>query len=454
MTDAPLMLGVSGARGIVGATMTGAVAKRFAACWGLRLGASSSARPLVCLGRDSRASGEELAAEAAAGLAAVGCDVLDLGIVATPTVGVMIGATKAAGGVVITASHNPSPWNGLKLLDAFGTAPSPEIAAEVIAQFSADHDVVTADMPGDIRQETRGTDTHVARVLGGLDPLPIVDCHYRVVLDSVNGAGCDGGRRLLEHLGCQVTHLGGMPDGQFWHTPEPLEVNLSGLATKVSECGADVGFAQDPDADRLAIIDENGAYIGEEYTLVLAAWRVLLEHPGASVVTNLSTSRMIDDLATRFGATVHRAAVGEANVAALMRHHSSMIGGEGNGGVILPAITWVRDSLSGMALVLDLMRREGKKVSELIDMLPRYVILKEKLSLASKQDLQPALDRLRAGFSKAKINDCDGVRVDLPEGWAHVRPSNTEPIARIIVEAETHSAAQALLDRVRGVADL
>jgi phosphomannomutase len=449
MSDAPLMLGVSGARGIVGKTMTPQVARRYAACWGAHLASATESTPTVCLGRDSRPSGSEFAAAAAAGLAGAGCAVIDLGLVATPTVGVMIGVTRAAGGVVITASHNPAPWNGLKLLDHHGTAPSPHLAGEIVATFRGTDDVETASISEPATLEARGTDTHVAKVLGLINPMPLRERGFKVVLDSVNGAGAVGGRSLLEALGCELTHLGSEPDGDFWHTPEPTAANLTGLCEAVREHGADIGCAQDPDADRLALVDEQGRYIGEEYTLVLAAWRVLLDAPGATLVANLSTSRMIDDLAARFGATVHRSAVGEANVAALMREHGSIVGGEGNGGVILPAITFVRDSLSGMALVLDLMRREDKTLSALVDEIPRYVLIKEKVDLVGPADLDPALARMRAAFPGAKIDDFDGVRIDLPEGWAHLRPSNTEPIARIIVEATTEDAARGLVERVR-----
>lgn len=453
MSDAPLMLGVSGARGIVGKTMTPEVARQFAACWGGHLVEVSEHRPVVCLGRDSRPSGGDLLTAAAEGLARAGCKVVDLGIVATPTVGVMINAMSAAGGVVITASHNPTPWNGLKLLDHHGMAPQPSLAAEIIAAFRAG-DRPQAMEPGEVVVESRGTDTHLAKVLGQIDPAAFLARPYRVVLDSVNGAGCDGGRRLLESIGCHVEHLGGEPTGHFWHEPEPIASNLHGLCDAVVSVGADLGCAQDPDADRLALVDEQGRYVGEEYTLVLTVWRMLLDHPDVSVVANLSTSRMIDDLAARFGATVHRSAVGEANVAAKMQSVGAPIGGEGNGGVMLPAVTWIRDSMTAMVFVLDLMRRENKTLSALVDSLPAYVILKDKLPLRDRADLEPALDRLRTGFDGAMINDSDGVRVDLESAWAHVRPSNTEPIARIIVEAPDEASATALIERVRCVAQL
>lgn len=453
MSDAPLMLGVSGARGIVGKTMTPDVARRFAACWGAHLVHMADTQPSVCLGRDSRPSGTELSAAAAQGLSAAGCRVIDLGLVATPTVGVMIGALSAAGGVVITASHNPTPWNGLKLLDHNGTAPQPELSADIIDAFKRG-DVPTSESPGEIVQEVRGTDTHVAKVLGQVDPMPLAQRQFAVVLDSVNGAGCQGGRRVLDAIDCDVTHLGADPTGHFWHEPEPTKANLVGLCEAVVEAGADIGCAQDPDADRLAIVDEQGRYIGEEYTLVLAVWRMLIDRPDISLAANLSTSRMIDDLAARFDARVYRSAVGEANVAAVMRQHDAPIGGEGNGGVMVPAVTWIRDSLTAMLLILDLMRIEDKPLSALVDALPAYEIVKDKLPLAHRADLEPALERLRTGFPDGRIDDSDGIRIDLPEGWAHVRPSNTEPIARIIVEAQTQDAAKALIERVRAVAGL
>jgi len=453
MADAPLMLGVSGARGIVGETMTEDVARRFAWCWGCHLAATQGIGAVVCLGRDSRPSGAALSQAAATGLVEAGCNVVDLGIVATPTVGVMIGATGAAGGVVLTASHNPSEWNGLKLLDAYGTAPPSSLAADIIQRFQGD-DPIGPVGTGDISRDARGTDTHVAKVIGQVDPMPLRERGFHVVLDSVNGAGAVGGSSLLGCFGCEVAHLGATPDGDFQHTPEPIAENLTALSDAVVANNACVGFAQDPDADRLAIVDETGRYIGEEYTLVLAAWRVLLDHPGCTVVANLSTSRMIDDVAAKFGANVSRSAVGEANVAEVMRRTNAILGGEGNGGVIVPSVTFVRDSLSGMALVLDLMRREGKPLSQLVDAIPRYVIIKEKFPLATRDTLEPALAKIAGGFPDGRIDDCDGVRVDLAEGWAHVRPSNTEPIARIIVEAGDEAAAHQLLRRIRQVSGL
>ena len=454
MTADPFMLGISGCRGIVGSTMTADVAARLAACWGERLVAATK-DPLVVLGRDSRPSGEEFAAAAAAGLHHVGCRVVDVGIVATPTVGVAIGALGADGGVLITASHNPGEWNGIKLLDRQGTAPPIALAGEIVERYHAGGpDGVDSAALVEVGTDSRANDTHVSKVLGRIPPGRVQTMAPRVLLDSVRGAGGPAGRHLLKAMGCDVVHLEAEPDGLFPRPPEPTADNLAHLGPRVIEHGAVVGFVQDPDADRMAILDERGRYIGEEYTLALGAWAVLRGTSGAATAANLSTSRMIDDVAARFGATVHRSAVGEANVAEAMRTHGAIVGGEGNGGVILPDVTWVRDSLSSMALVLDLMAAEGRSISELVDAIPRYTMIKRKVPLASRDELAPALDMLRTAFAGERIDDSDGVRIDLEEGWVHLRPSNTEPIARLIAEAADEPAAEALVNRVAKAAGL
>jgi len=454
MTVDPFMLGISGCRGIVGSTMTANVAARLAACWGERLVAAST-DPLVVLGRDSRPSGATFVAAAAAGLQHVGCRVVDLGIVATPTVGVAIGALGADGGVLITASHNPGEWNGIKLLDHQGTAPPVELAGTIVERYHAGGpDGVDAGAQVDVPTESRANDSHVSKVLGRVRPGRVQGMAPRVLLDSVRGAGGPAGRSLLEAMGCDVVHLEAEPDGLFPRPPEPTAGNLAHLGPRVVDSDAVVGFVQDPDADRMAMLDEAGRYIGEEYTLALGAWSVLRGTSGATTATNLSTSRMIDDIAGRFGATVHRTAVGEANVAHAMRAHDAIVGGEGNGGIILPEVTWVRDSLSAMALVLDLMAAEGCGISELVDAIPRYTMIKRKVPLASRDELAPALDMLRTAFAGERIDESDGIRIDLEEGWVHLRPSNTEPVARLFAEASDDAAAEALVTRVAEAAGL
>lgn len=451
MTDAPFMLSVSGARGIVGKTMTPEVANDYAAAFVSFLQERLGRVPKLCVARDSRPSGPELAKAVADAFVSSGCEVIDLGVVATPTAGVMIGALRADGGMIVTASHNPTPWNGMKCLDGDGLAPPVQDAKEIIRRFHEKIRLPHCDS-GKLQENMLGHDTHISKVLGIIDPKPIQKKQFRVVLDSINGAGCVGGLRLLEHLGCDVLHLNGEPTGEFAHEPEPKEVNLTDLCEAVVRFDADVGFAQDPDADRLAIVDQSGRYIGEEYTLALAAEHWLRENPGASTAANLSTSRMIDDIAATHGGTSYRSAVGEANVAGAMKEHGCIIGGEGNGGVIFPKICWVRDSLISMALVLDLMQTRNQQLSSIVSGLPRYEIMKKTIDLADLGGI-PALDkeieRLQEEYFEDKQNNSDGLRIDFDEGWVHVRPSNTEPIARIIAEAKDSLTAFKLAARVK-----
>lgn len=460
MKEAPLMLSVSGARGIVGASLTPVTAADFAAAFGSFIKASTGeSNPVICLGRDSRPSGEMFAAAVTAALATVGCKVIDLGVVATPTVGVMVTQRNAHGGIVITASHNPIEWNGLKCINSRGMALPKDDIEEVIRRFR-EHDIDNAD-PTDLtaEQDAMANEQHVQRVLSLIDVEPIRIANFTVVLDSVNGAGCVSGRMLLDALGCEVIHMNGQPTGQFAHTPEPTEENLRDLAAKTASTpNAACGFAQDPDADRLAIIDETGRYIGEEYTLVLAARRMLDIRGGGPMAANLSTSRMIDDLANRYaGSAVHRSAVGEANVAAVMQEYDAIIGGEGNGGVIVPDVCWIRDSLSAMALVLSLLADSRKPLSALVSELPAYAMIKSKFDLTDiggRDAVEPALGRVTQAFADERVNTSDGVRIDFADGWVHIRPSNTEPILRLIAEAPDEQRAEALIAAVLDAAGL
>lgn len=441
--------------------MTPEVAAAYAAAFGSYLkGASNKPHPHVVLGRDGRASGHALALASAGGLMAAGCSVTDIGVATTPTVGVMIGETKADGGLAITASHNPIEWNGLKCLDGSGLAPPPETAREIVERFKARRiDWAPGNYAGSMQRVDSAARTHVHRVLQHVDVAAIRAKRFTVVLDSVNASGCVAGRMLLEELGCQVKHLFGDCTGVFGHTPEPLEQNLTALMQGVKETkGAVVGFSQDPDADRLALIDEQGRYVGEEFTLVLCALRVLQRGGAGTLATNLSTSRMIDDVAARFsGSRVLRSAVGEANVVGALRPANGVLGGEGNGGVIFPPVCWVRDSLSAMALVLELLAHEGRPISQVVAELPRYSMVKHKLELAAVGGMAaigPALNRVREAFKNARVNDTDGVRLDFERGWVHLRASNTEPIVRIIAEAHTKDEALKLVNECATAAGL
>ena len=454
------MLSVSGARGIVGRSMTPEVAARFAAAFGSWLLEQADDRsPRVCIGRDGRASGDQIGRGAIEGLTACGCDVIDLGVVTTPTTGLMISTLGCDGGMCITASHNPIQWNGLKCLDRDGVAPPPAIADTIIERFRrSEGDELESTRAGTCTTDSTATEAHVQRVKEAVDIDSIRSAGFTVVLDSVNASGSEGGRRLMETLGVGLVHLNSQVSGEFAHTPEPIRENLGSLCEATADDErAHCGFAQDPDADRLAIVDENGMYIGEEYTLVIAAMSALRLWGPTVLATNLSTSRMIDDVAALHpGARVQRTAVGEANVVEAIKRDKGHLGGEGNGGVILPRVCFVRDSLSSMALVLDHMAATGLSISELVGSVPSYSMIKTKLQYDPAGDdmVQRMLDDVAIAFKDAQVDRTDGVRIDLEQGWVHLRASNTEPVIRLIAEATSTTEAEALRDRVAEVAGL
>ncbi len=446
------MLSISGLRGLIGQSLTPDVAARYGAAFGSFLRESTGrANPLVVIGRDSRPSGQMVEMAAAAGLISVGCRVTTIGIATTPTTAVMVEHLKADGGMVVTASHNPIIWNGLKSLRHDGVSPPPEQAKQIIDRFQSNRvDYVPVEQFQPAMHDEGAGRVHIDRILPHIDVAAIRRLNIKVVLDSVHGAGGPDTAALLRELGAEVVHLYGEPTGQFPHTPEPTAENLTGLAAAVREHKADIGFAQDPDADRLAIVDEKGRYIGEEYTLALCAMHVLGRTPGAKgpVAANLSTSRMIDDVAAKFGVAVHRTPVGEANVANTMRATGCVFGGEGNGGVIWPVVTYVRDSLSGIALMLEMLAHTGKTTSELVAQIPAYTIVKDKLPIEPGMAAK-ATEKLQETFADQKIDLQDGIRIDTEKGWLHLRPSNTEPIIRIIAEAPDEKTARDLIAQAR-----
>ncbi|HYO08721.1 MAG TPA: phosphoglucosamine mutase [Tepidisphaeraceae bacterium] len=450
-----LMIGVSGLRGTVGGTLTPPVAMNMAAAFAAWLKETrtpvSGGRFKVVFGRDSRPSGPWVAGAAIAALSASGVDVVDLDIVTTPGVAMMVKHLGADAALIATASHNPIEWNGLKYLNADATA-LPPADAERLKQFylegRAEYVRVEHVHPPVKNSETHAL--HVKRVLDRTDVNGVSNKRFKVVLDSVNGAGCVATATLLNKLGCQLIHQGATPDGQFPHEPEPTEKNLTGLAHEVKRQRAACGFAQDPDADRLAIVDENGVYIGEEYSLALCAEWIMSRKPGVVAVTNLSTSRMLDDIAARHGGRVVRTPVGEANVVQAMLRENSIIGGEGNGGVIDPRIVPGRDSLVGMAYVLNLMAASGKSISQLVAGLPKYEIVKTKFD-CRREDANRAVEALKREFAHERVDAQDGIRIDWDRAWVHARPSNTEPIMRIIAEAPDRSEAEKRVEQVQAV---
>jgi phosphomannomutase len=444
-----LIISVSGLRGVVGDTLTPDVAFRYASAFAETLPAGP-----VLVSRDGRANGPQLLPAVMAGLSQQDVRrVLDAGVSATPTTGVLVRHHQCAGGIQISASHNPAQYNGLKLFSAEGRVVPAGAGEKVLARYRImEAEGATLEKNGAAPNVERLSDTtsaHLALIERIVDVERIRGRRFRVLLDANHGSGSVFGKPLLEHLGCHVTLLGGTPDGLFAHEPEPTAENLAGVLTDVVRAQADVGFCQDPDADRLAIVDEKGRYIGEEYTLALCVDHVLRKTPGP-VVTNCSTSRISEDLARKYGVPFFRSAVGEANVVDMMIRESAIIGGEGNGGAIDPRVVFVRESFAGMALVLDAMAERNMTVSALAGEMPRYDIYKTKVAV-SREKIPAALDALEKEFNDATPDRLDGLRLDWvgADGqgkWLLVRASNTEPIVRIIAESPSAAESRRLCD--------
>jgi len=444
-----LMVSVSGVRGRVGDPLTPELVGAIAAAFGGFLRARER-RGSVYVGRDSRTSGPMFQRAVTAGLQSVGVDVVDLGVVPTPTVLLAVEEAGAAGGLAVTASHNPPEWNALKLISGEGMFLDAEEAA-TFRDFLAGEDPPRAswDELGAVREDSEAWARHRERILAldYVDAEAIAAHGLRVALDCVHGAGGPPLADLLRALGVSFRGMGMEPDGLFPRDPEPTAANLAGLGEWVREVGAGVGMAVDPDADRLSLVDETGVAVGEDLTLALAAAAVLRRTPGV-VVTNLSTSRVVEDVAEAFGSRVVRTPVGEVNVARRMQAEAAVVGGEGNGGVILPALHYTRDAPLAVALILQHLADEGTFLSEAVARWPRYVIRKEKIRFP-REALSEAFDALREDMRGATADETDGLRLDWPgrRSWLHVRASGTEPVVRIIAEAPESKAADALLRR-------
>ena len=432
------IVSISGLRGVIGDGLD----PEYLVCFASAVGTIAEGGRVV-LSRDGRDSGLMVKHAVLAGLMATGCRVLDAGIASTPTCGVLIDHHQAAAGLQITASHNPSCWNGLKPFSPDGSVYDQQHGQRLLdildarSFHNADHNalgsVESLDDPGA---------AHLERILPLVDARRIRERKLRVVLDCNHGSGGILGPRLLGELGCEVRVLGETPDGQFDHVPEPIAENLTGLCAAVCDWNADVGFAQDPDADRLAVVDDTGRYIGEELTIALCADHVLATRPGPAVV-NGSTSRVIADIAARHGCPFHRSYVGEAHVVAKMKEVSAVLGGEGNGGVIEPRVGFVRDSFVGMAYILDRLSARQETLADWVDTLPRYTIVKNKITCPREQ-VSVACDALAAAYADASPQTGDGLRLDWDDHWVQVRASNTEPILRVIAEAPDPALAEQL----------
>lgn len=452
-----LIKSISGIRGTIGGKAGDGlnpvdIAKFTAAYATFIKRASGAKQGVIVVGRDARLSGKMVNDVVVGTLCGMGLDVVNIGLATTPTTELAVVGENALGGIIITASHNPKHWNALKLLNASGEFLDAEQGKQVLALAeNDDFDFAEVDDLGHEYTNNTYCDRHIRHVLSLdlVDVDAIAKANFTVAVDAVNSVGGIVIPRLLRALGVKnVIELNCEATGKFAHTPEPIPENLTGIASMMSEGIADVGFVVDPDVDRLAIIQEDGKMFGEEYTLVSVADYVLSHTPG-NTVSNLSSSRALRDVTNAHGGTYEAAAVGEVNVTTLMRKNGAVIGGEGNGGVIYPASHYGRDALVGVALFLTMLAKSGKKVSEIRAALPEYFIAKTKVQLTPEIDVDAILDQVKKHYADHKLTTIDGVKIDFPESWVHLRKSNTEPIIRIYSEAHSMAEAEALGEEIR-----
>lgn len=439
-----LMKSVSGIRGIVGDTLTVELVLSFAKRFGVFVN-----RGKVVIGRDSRTTGKMLQQVVSAGLLSVGCDVIDIGTCPTPTVLLAVENLNAGGGIAITASHNPPEWNALKLINDEGTFLTPEQGKE----FWEIPEKELADLDwkktGSLSSYEYAIDDHIRAILN-LNIVAVDDirkAQFKVVIDSTNGAGGLMSPGLLKSLGCEVIELFSEPTGRFSRVAEPAAKNLIKLERLVKEHAADVGFATDPDVDRLSIVSNNGNALGTECTLLLAEKYVLSQENGC-IATNLSSSMASEDIASEYGVQVFRTPVGEINVVEAMRKHNCVIGGEGNGGIIYPKLHFTRDAPMAMAIILSYMARTGRKISELIASIHEYHIFKTTLEIDEDIDFNSIQLQITKDHEDLEIDQQDGVKLIAPNHWIHIRKSGTEPIVRIIAESDSLQKSKKLCDNI------
>ncbi|MDE6010914.1 MAG: phosphoglucosamine mutase [Muribaculaceae bacterium] len=454
-----LIKSISGIRGTIGGRsgegLGGVDIVRFTAAYAefIKRSTGGNARKIV-VGRDARLSGEMVSHLVCGTLMAMGLDVVNIGLATTPTTEIAVTEEGADGGIIITASHNPTQWNALKLLNARGEFLNDAEGKQVIAIAEAEHFTFAEvyDLGAEYHNETYN-EKHIEKVLA----LPLVDteairkANLTVAVDAVNSVGGVIIPKLLRALGVnKIIELNCEPNGKFAHTPEPIPENLTQIAGVMHDSDADCGIVVDPDVDRLALVMENGDMFVEEYTLVAVADYVLAHTPG-STVSNLSSSRALRDVTRARGCEYNAAAVGEVNVVAKMKETGAMIGGEGNGGVIYPELHYGRDALVGVALFLTLLAKSGKKMTELKAGYPQYAIAKNKITLTPDTDVDAILKAAKEHFKDEEINDIDGVKIDFADSWVHLRKSNTEPIIRIYSEASTMEKAEKLAEEVKAL---
>jgi len=450
-----LIKSISGIRGTiggqVGTNLTPIDAVKFAASYGTWVKQQRNKESYrVVVGRDARISGEMIQNLVMNTLVGMGIHVVDLGLSTTPTVEVAVPMEHADGGIILTASHNPKQWNALKLLNEKGEFLNAAEGAKILEIAESDSiNFSEVDYLGRITKNDAYIDLHIDEVLD----LPMVNkkaieaCKFKVVVDGVNSTGGIAIPLLLERLGVEPVKLFCEPTGHFPHNPEPLKEHLTDLSKKVVKERADFGIVVDPDVDRLAFMDENGEMFGEEYTLVACADYVLSQQNG-NTVSNMSSSRALRDVTEKHGGSYQASAVGEVNVVELMKKTKAIIGGEGNGGIIYPELHYGRDSLVGVALFLSLLAEKRISVSDLKKSYPSYFMSKKKIQLTPDLDVDAVLKAMEERYSNEDITTIDGVKIDFPENWVHLRKSNTEPIIRIYTEAKSQDEADALAEKI------
>lgn len=446
-----LIKSISGIRGTIGGrsgdTLNPLDIVKFTSAYAtfIRRSGKSQSNTIV-VGRDARISGEMVKNVVCGTLMGIGYDVINIGLATTPTTELAVRMTQAAGGIIITASHNPRQWNALKLLNHEGEFLTKSEGNEVLdIAESEDFNYADVDHLGHYTEDSSFDQRHIESVLALklVDREAIKKAHFKVAVDGINSVGGIILPKLLKELGVEYTLLNGEPTGDFAHNPEPLEKNLGGIMQEMSKGGYDLGIVVDPDVDRLAFICEDGIMFGEEYTLVSVADYVLSHTPG-NTVSNLSSTRALRDITEKHGGQYMASAVGEVNVTTKMKEANAVIGGEGNGGVIYPESHYGRDALVGIALFLSSLAHKGCKVSELRKSYPNYFMAKNRIDLTPETDISAILDRIKEMYADEKVTDIDGVKIDFADKWVHLRASNTEPIIRVYSEAATMEEAESL----------
>lgn len=438
----------SGIRGIVGETLTEAIATDVGMSFGTYVNHGT-----VVIGGDTRESHDLYKSAVIKGLTAVGCSVIDIGTVPTPTVQQLVRHNKAQGGVVITASHNPIQWNGIKLMNASGSFMNSDEYSDYSTIYSNRHNIQPSTKLGSVTIQTNAIDIHIDRILNELDTSHLKSTNLKVLIDPNNGTGCLATPKLFNRIGINPTFINAEPNGQFTHTPEPIKQNLSQIINELKNGDYDIGFVQDPDADRLVIIAGDGTYIGEDVSLGLCIDYILKQDPSPtkSVVVNLSTSNVINSIAKKHNATLTQTKIGEPNVTHAIKTQNATVGGEGNGGVIFPKVGWGRDSLVGMVIALKYLAESQLSVNQIVNQYPTFHMLRDKFTVDSHDQVNQTLKKINDAFSTQKKDTQDGIKIIYDNSWIHIRASNTEPIIRLFIEAPTQNEIQIHYQTVKNI---